>query len=254
MEVHHHPIAIGSHTARKKWTHYFWEFLMLFLAVFCGFLAEYQLEHKIEKDRERQYIRSLLNDLKLDTIQLNARLNFRMGKVRTLDSLMYLLKSASLPDNTASLYHHGFYGIFGVKFIPNNGVLSQLKNAGGLRLIRKQAVVDSLLHFDIETQWIVDFENWERDRFIDFSPYENVLDASVFENHLSYHYPEIFTFNRITGNPPLLSYKKDDLDKFYNRAQSQKKDQCCSYHPVLQFKALNYSAHRSDKKRVYYQR
>ena len=31
MEVHHHPIAIGSHTARKKWTHYFWEFLMLFL-------------------------------------------------------------------------------------------------------------------------------------------------------------------------------------------------------------------------------
>jgi len=43
MEVHAHshtvPIAIG----RKKWTHYFWEFLMLFLAVFCGFLAEYQL-------------------------------------------------------------------------------------------------------------------------------------------------------------------------------------------------------------------
>jgi hypothetical protein len=35
MEVHHH-----AHTARKKWTHYFWEFLMLFVAVFCGFLAE----------------------------------------------------------------------------------------------------------------------------------------------------------------------------------------------------------------------
>ena len=34
MEVHHH-----AHTSRKKWTHYFWEFLMLFLAVFCGFLA-----------------------------------------------------------------------------------------------------------------------------------------------------------------------------------------------------------------------
>ena len=35
MEVHAH-----THTARKKWTHYFWEFLMLFFAVFCGFLAE----------------------------------------------------------------------------------------------------------------------------------------------------------------------------------------------------------------------
>ena len=48
MEVHAH-----THTSRKKWTHYFWEFLMLSLAVFCGFFAEYQLEHKIEKDREK---------------------------------------------------------------------------------------------------------------------------------------------------------------------------------------------------------
>ena len=45
MEVHHHPIAIGSHTSRKKWTPYLWEFLMLFLAVFCRFLAENQREH-----------------------------------------------------------------------------------------------------------------------------------------------------------------------------------------------------------------
>jgi len=30
MEVHHH-----SHTTRCKWTHYFWEFLMLFLSVCC---------------------------------------------------------------------------------------------------------------------------------------------------------------------------------------------------------------------------
>ncbi|MBC7873641.1 MAG: hypothetical protein H7Y01_06585 [Ferruginibacter sp.] len=28
MEVHAH-----THTARKKWTHYFWEFIMLFLVV-----------------------------------------------------------------------------------------------------------------------------------------------------------------------------------------------------------------------------
>ena len=31
MEVHAH-----AHTARKKWTHYFWEFLKLFLAIFTG--------------------------------------------------------------------------------------------------------------------------------------------------------------------------------------------------------------------------
>jgi hypothetical protein len=60
MEVHAHSHNHG----KKNWKAYFWEFLMLFLAVFCGFLAEYQLEHKIEKDRELQYIRSLYEDLK----------------------------------------------------------------------------------------------------------------------------------------------------------------------------------------------
>ncbi len=65
MEVHAH-----THTARKKWTHYFWEFLMLFLAVFCGFLAEYQLEHVIEHQREKKYVRLLIEDLKADTANL----------------------------------------------------------------------------------------------------------------------------------------------------------------------------------------
>ena len=61
MEVH-------AHTPRKKWTHYFWEFLMLFLAVFCGFLAEYQLEYKNEHDREKVNMQNMLEDLNSDTL------------------------------------------------------------------------------------------------------------------------------------------------------------------------------------------
>ena len=55
MEVHAH-----THTARKKWTHYLWEFLMLFLAVFCGFLAENIREHAVERHREKQFIESFI--------------------------------------------------------------------------------------------------------------------------------------------------------------------------------------------------
>jgi hypothetical protein len=42
MEVHAY-----SHTDRNKWTHYFWEFLILFFAVFAGFLAEHQRKKSI---------------------------------------------------------------------------------------------------------------------------------------------------------------------------------------------------------------
>ena len=62
MEVHTH-----THTARKKWTNYFWEFLMLFLAVFCGFMAENIREHKIEQYRANEFARSLVQDLQNDT-------------------------------------------------------------------------------------------------------------------------------------------------------------------------------------------
>ncbi|MBK9569943.1 MAG: hypothetical protein IPO53_08480 [Chitinophagaceae bacterium] len=82
MEVHAH-----SHTPRKKWTHYFWEFLMLFLAVFCGFLAEYQLEHKIEKDRERQYMKSMLTDLMADTAHLKEGFPRKEERIAAIDSL-----------------------------------------------------------------------------------------------------------------------------------------------------------------------
>jgi len=66
MEAHHH-----THTERKRWYHYFWEFLMLFLAVSCGFLAENQIEHMVDHQREKQYIRSLRKDLSGDIDQIS---------------------------------------------------------------------------------------------------------------------------------------------------------------------------------------
>ena len=62
MEVHAHP-----HTARKKWTHYLWEFFMLFLAVTAGFFVENQREHIVEHRREKEFMVSLVKDLESDT-------------------------------------------------------------------------------------------------------------------------------------------------------------------------------------------
>jgi len=148
MEVHHHPIAIGSHTARKKWIHYFWEFLMLFLAVFCGFLAEYQLEHKIEHNREKQFIKSLVKDIESDTARLSVITAFRLARLNIMDSVIryFAINSAT----TIPLYAYSLMGQLRghVAFYQNSGTLDQLKNSGGLRMIRKRAVVDSIQSYD----------------------------------------------------------------------------------------------------------
>jgi hypothetical protein len=145
MEVHHH-----SHTARKKWTHYFWEFLMLFLAVFCGFLAEYQLEHKIEHDREKVFMKSMLDDLRKDTANINASVAGNRLLLEGLDTLLDLLSSPQQDIN----YQRRIY-IYSAKYtywyMPmqfSELTLSQLKFSGAFRLIKKHAVAAGILQYE----------------------------------------------------------------------------------------------------------
>ena len=143
MEVHAH-----THTARKKWTHYFWEFLMLFLAVFCGFLAEYQLEHKIEKDREKQYMISMLEDLQIDTLMLQKEYQVGTQQKAIGDMLIDAINNQAItPDNIKKIYLLSSNSTRVVLTSFENRTSSQLKNSGGMRLIRKKRVTDSLLSY-----------------------------------------------------------------------------------------------------------
>lgn len=147
MEVHHH-----AHTARKKWTHYFWEFLMLFLAVFCGFLAEYQLEHKIEKDREKQYIKSFAEDLAGDISDFDGYIEGCKMNVNAADSLILLLALDEKEKFAGDIYYF-------LRFIHrirplsvNDRTIIQLRNAGGMRLVSNKNVSDSMISYynDVE--------------------------------------------------------------------------------------------------------
>jgi hypothetical protein len=83
MEVHQH-----THTARKKWTHYFWEFLMLFLAVTLSFVVENYREHKSEHKRGLAFIKSWYMDLKTDTTNLSPVINDFLRKDHGIDTLL----------------------------------------------------------------------------------------------------------------------------------------------------------------------
>ena len=144
MEVHAH-----THTPRKKWTHYFWEFLMLFLAVFCGFLAENQREHMVEHQREKQYMESLLRDLAADTTVLGNGIPLKLKRISAIDSVFQFFNQH--PD-AKTISGHLFRTIrrtnFDARFIRNVITINQLKNAGGMRLVRNKEVSDSVSSYD----------------------------------------------------------------------------------------------------------
>jgi hypothetical protein len=205
MEVHHH-----SHTARKKWTHYFWEFLMLFLAVFCGFLAEYQLEHKIEKNREKQFINSIAKDLKQDIHTLDSLIKGRQYRMVMLDSLVLLLKTANPDEHGNKLYYYARWLTYTLRFINNDRTIQQLKNGGNLRLISNQAVSDQIMDYDQQVRWIIIGEQREESFIFDYIEcLQELFNTGEFDRMLD----KESGFSMPTDNPPLLTKEKSKLHK-----------------------------------------
>jgi hypothetical protein len=154
MEVHAH-----THTARKKWTHYFWEFLMLFLAVFCGFLAEYQLEHKIEKNKAKQYIVSFYQDLKNDTAEFAGHIATDKEKVEALSGVFNCYRMLEKnPKEDSCLRKLIRYSSSFTDLIYTDRTLQQLKNAGGMRLLQKEDA-DSILAYDYRLRRYLSYES-----------------------------------------------------------------------------------------------
>ena len=237
MEVHHHAHDPAAPHHKKNWKSYFWEFLMLFLAVFCGFLAEYQLEHKIEKDRENQYMKSMVEDLKTDSIRIARTIDNTTRQVLGFDSLLKNIYHTPNTDSSIrTLYYlKETYTLTRYTMYFSKATISQLKNSGSLRLIRKRAVADSIISYDIASERIesqgegVDFAG---KKLLDLSV--KIFDGEfVLDYNSSSNYKEILSSNKkfilLSDNEKLLreyanlaKFKKDVIINYLRQLTSLK--------------------------------
>lgn len=169
MEVHHHSHAAHG---KKRWTHYFWEFLMLFLAVFCGFLAEYQLEHKIERDRAKELAKSFYEELKNDSI--NVAIKYQ-NRIKQENAIQYLVKffndssTVNLSKKFVINFHDGAVFRSPAIFEPRTVILEQLKNSGSLRYFKSNQLQQLIGDISVAIQNINDrhaIESFYRESYI----------------------------------------------------------------------------------------
>ena len=138
MEVHAH-----AHTERKKWTHYLWEFLMLFLAVFCGFLAENQREHIVENQREKKFARRLLSDIREDSTFLQERIRQLEDRHKVQAQFMKTMTGTVKPtDSELMLNFFPLLESFNPAF--TTATYSQMKASGSLRYIQNDDLTTAL--------------------------------------------------------------------------------------------------------------
>ena len=176
---------------------------MLFLAVFCGFLAEYQLEHVIENSREKQFIRSYIEDLKMDITSINTNLVYQKTRKEQLDSMMKFLETQTIKGNEGEFYYLGRVLIRTRRFQSSDRTITQLKNSGALRLIRNEQAADSIISYQKLVETILGNIADERDERRDADPLMSLIfDPYVFDKMLD----DNNIINKPAGNPPLRSY------------------------------------------------
>lgn len=148
MEVHTHISGPDGHRGlRKKWTHYLWEFLMLFLAVFCGFLAENIREHQAEKNKGKEYMLSFYEDLKTDTTRVDEMLLYDDDKIAGLNDMEDCYDSTSMDHpSTECMTKLIIHSRANRSFAITDRTITQLANAGGFRLMNKEDA-DSVLGY-----------------------------------------------------------------------------------------------------------
>ena len=208
MEVHHH-----SHTEGKKWKHYFFEFLMLFLAVFAGFLAENWREHIVERKREKEYIRSMIEDLKLDTAGLSADNNTRKEAVVMYDSVIALLRKKERSQFEQQRIY--YLARMSLRLSPfprlNDRTYEQMKSSGNLRLIHEKEISDKITHYYFNIKEFLLNTDQTLLRLQSLIEIQGkVFDGTVFQQMINI---KNFEINQPEGYPALITEDKQTLNE-----------------------------------------
>lgn len=252
MEVHHH-----AHTGhgKKTWKEYFWEFLMLFLAVFCGFLAEYQLEHKIERDRLKKFMYDMTKNLEYDRTRIAINLATNYSLRSSLDSFRNEIQQNLLGKaNIKKLYFYAFTASGFGQVVFNKSTITQLRNSGQLRLVENDSLTNEIIDYydrkvyasELYCQYFTDSQNeleTEKRNIFSTIGFESMLKItdSAYNNNLENNLENEFKNEIEKNNLKLLTTDKITLEKLHSLTVSNQ----LALFRYIQF--LNYTNQSAEK-------
>lgn len=129
---------------------FLYEFLIIFFAVTVSFFVENIRERYLDHHKEVQYIQSLVNDVKIDTLEITRIIKKNTDQIKGISIFLSKLENPDSSKKTINYIY--YYSITYLNTLENfantDRTITQLKNAGGLRLIENKAVSDSIVNYD----------------------------------------------------------------------------------------------------------
>lgn len=224
METHAHHL----HKAPgKKWSHYLFEFLMLFLAVFAGFLAENRREHMVEHHRAKEYAKTLIEDLAADTTEILDVIREDKIVLMCFDSIKNIIHRHS-PGRPVpgSFYYYSNIGTASPVVVWTNATITQITQSGTLRYFSNSDILRKISFYQSFATYISGL---------------NAIDGRLREKSMelrsrildNYFYSESYSFYRILDWPnvpdssmkialPLGTSEAGLLNEFSNSFENRK--------------------------------
>lgn len=198
----------------KKWKHYLFDFLMLFLAVTLGFFVDNLREGRAERQLELQHMKSLISDLKQDTLRFRKQIEEANIVISMCDSIVLILgKNERLAHDQQRLYL--LSRAMSPKILPhfvNDRTFEEMRGSGALRLVNKNNLADSIstyYFFSKELLWLNELVLTRFQRKVETE--SKVFVAAGYEEMLD---KKTFAFRPLSGNPPLATNDKALLNEF----------------------------------------
>ncbi len=203
-----------SNSKTKPFKRYFFEFVMVFLAVTAGFFSENIRENFSEYGREKEYIRLASEDIRQDIQTLDSIIRARKKKDMMLDSLLLLLNSDQIKEKGHKIYYYARWSPRTYRFFSNDRTLIQLRNSGDWRLIRKREVSNALQVYDEQIRTISQYIEHREESLVIilYSSLNKLFKNSVFNDMV-----DGLSFKQPTGNPALLTYDPQAINEFANQ-------------------------------------
>jgi hypothetical protein len=167
----------------------------------------------IEHQREKQFMKSMAQDLEKDIILLANESKWVTEQYRGLDSLTVIIYEGYFDQSEVRKMYElqrKFLRPIGMKLINRTEV--QLKNAGGMRLIRNREVADSIINYWSITELLYEQQyniNSHRIKAKDIS-------FTIFNNKY-YKDTDNFSHGTFNGIPELMTQNNPLLSEFANR-------------------------------------
>lgn len=207
MEVHH------PHHAPKHWKEYLSEFLMLFFAVTLGFFVENYREHFIEREREKEFLKLIAKDIQMDIQMVDSNLHYRHVRAEICNEFAKNFLDETYRKDSGPFYYNGRRLHVRYLFERTDAGFQLMKNAGGLRLILDQNIIQAIQHYENSIAAIEKFQEGEMNYLREYSKTNGeIFDVKVL---MKYAGAAVSNYNSNLipqGNPPLLTYDKTKIN------------------------------------------